>query len=652
MKRSAREFNRILNDLKSQQSTNNEIQGLRAIAVMAVIMFHLDSALLPGGFLGVDFFFVLSGFLMAQVLTRDVELGGHVRIKEFYKRRLKRLLPAMFVVTLLSFPIAYFVLLPSDMMDYSASMVGVVTLTLNKMIANNIGYFSPLAETQPLLHFWSLMVEIQFYLLIPLVFRLLTRHRKVLISFLCVVVLVSLAWSQHLSFEDPKDNYFLLPSRLWQLCLGCLLFFVSEKNHLRTLGADSTRWAQNLLAVGLLPIFFAFSSELSHPGLITLVPIFVFSLLLLLIVGLRSPQKVTWLGIAPLVFIGNRSFSLYLWHFVLIVAAKMTVDSIGLMAGTFMILCSVLLSHLTYELVERPFWRAEVYQPNRLCFMAVYGFAPILIVSIGLVGFLNNGFENSWKSRVSWESARAYDLVTRAQDFSQADREQECQFRRNELSEQTIHRVEACSKELGKGTLVIGDSHAIGLWRLMNLQLMVAETVEPLVGISRGGCKPYQYRKGCSFQWFKENGKWLRDHFRQVVYVQAGASLIDDGKPAVEIINSVDGYLSDLASFLPVLWVGPRLEATIDLRDFVSGGCDVEPSQFNQKKNLALMETNEHIASLTTERNFEFLDGRFLEIDVDSSCEALYWRDSNHWSLAGITYLADKQTLDWWAYDR
>ena len=626
---------------------SRSIQGLRALAVIAVFVFHLNPAWLPGGFLGVDFFFVLSGFLMAQVLTRDVESFGRVPIKVFYKRRLKRVLPAMFVVTLLSFPIAFFILLPTDLRDYSASTVGVVTLTLNKMIANNIGYFSPLAETQPLLHFWSLMVEIHFYLLIPLIFGLLGGRRKVLIGLLCLMALMSLAWAQHLSFEDPKDNYYLLPSRFWQLCLGCLIFFVSLRTQSGALG--ETRYIKNLLVFGVLLMFFLFSSELPHPSTITLVPILMFSALLLLIVSSNSSDTSTMLSVAPFVFIGNRSFSLYLWHFVLIVAAKMTVESIGLIEGAVIVLSSLLLAHVTYELVERPFWRGEVYRPTRWGKVALYGFAPIMIVLIGLVGFLNNGFEDAWKKRVSWESARAHELVTSAQDFSQIDRERKCQFRRNELSDQLIHLVETCSQELGKGTLVIGDSHAIGLWRLMNLQLVAAETTEPLVGISRGGCKPYQQRTGCSFEWFKENLEWLRDNFHKVIYVQAGASLIDDAKPNLEIIESVDRYLSDLASSLPVIWVGPRLEATIDLREFVSGGCNFEDGGIGQKKNLALAEVNEHIASFARGRDFGFVDGRFLNIDVNSSCEALYWRDSNHWSPTGIRYLADKQPRDWWA---
>ena len=160
-------------ETRFDHSANSDIQGLRAVCVSAVVLFHLNQDWLPGGFLGVDFFFVLSGFLMAQVLSNQFDKSGKILIAEFYKRRFKRLLPAMFVVALISFPVAYFSLLPSDMRDFSASLVGVVTLTLNKMVANNIGYFSPLAETQPLLHYWSLMVELQFYLIIPFIFLLL-----------------------------------------------------------------------------------------------------------------------------------------------------------------------------------------------------------------------------------------------------------------------------------------------------------------------------------------------------------------------------------------------------------------------------------------------------------------------------------------------
>ena len=634
--------------IRNRHLVNSEIQGLRAMAVIAVFVFHLDSGLLPGGFLGVDFFFVLSGFLMAQVLTREIVESGGISVRQFYKRRLKRLLPAMFIVTIVSFPLAYLTLLPSDMRDFSASMVGVVTLTLNKMIANNIGYFSPLAETQPLLHFWSLMVEIQFYALIPLLYLFVGTRPPLLYLILGLTVLVSLGWAQYLSFEDPKDNYFLLPSRLWELSLGCLLFGLVQWRHRSSLSFFKFPPVKQALLVGLVTSFFVFNADVPHPSVLSLIPVFIFSAVLFIVVLSTENSSSKYLGSPILVFVGDRSFSLYLWHFVLIVIVQTGFGELTIVSGIFIVLASFGLAHFTYKFVERPFWRGEAFAPNLTVKTGMYGLMPISIVALGLVGFLNHGFESSWVKRASPDSGRAYQLVKAAQDFSDLDREAPCRFRRNEMSVAIIESVESCSRKHGKGVLVIGDSHAIGVWRLLNYQFRASNRPKLVVGLSRGGCKPYQERKGCAFGWLSENTEWLKKHFDQIVYVQAGSSLLREERIDVEAINQVDEYLSNLGGHVQTTWLGPRLESLIDPRLFISVGCENTSSVFTRDKNDALANLNSYLVTNSRNGSYDFMSGELFNIEPHSSCKALYWRDSNHWSPSGILYLADRVPVKTW----
>ena len=623
-------------------SINRNIQGLRAICVLAVFAYHIDSSILPGGYLGVDFFFVLSGYLMAKLLVNQFETKGEISVIDFYRRRMKRLLPAMFFVATCTIPIAFFTLLPSDMRDFSASLVGVVTLTLNKMIANNIGYFTPLAETQPLLHFWSLMVELQFYLIIPLIFWAFVRIRWFLVSVLVLFSLVSIFYADYLSFEDPKDNYFMLPSRLWELCFGCLLFYASSQYKMAWARGISSRFSLLLL----LSLCFAFfDSEIPHPSLISFVPILIFSALL---VSVGSTTSSKFLGSDILVWIGNLSFSIYLWHYVLIVAFKSKGIEFSLAVVALIVVLTIILSLCSYRWIEKPFWKRSGLGRNKWRARAVFMVLPCLIVSMGLLGFFSNGFEKAWLERSNPSSARAYELVKAAQDFSVLDVKKECTFRSDEVMADLVGEIEACSS-LGRGTLVIGDSHAIGVWRLLATQLESDPRRNPfLIGVSRGGCKPYQERKGCSFSWIKDNAKWVSEHFDEVIYVQRGTSMLDREKVDFELLVEVDEYLSELSRYVRVTWLGPRIESPVLMRQFISDGCDAfQGAEFDEKTN-SLVQLNGFLDRFTREKPYSFVNASFVDLPRDVSCDSLYWRDSNHWSPTGIQFLSERLQFGWW----
>jgi peptidoglycan/LPS O-acetylase OafA/YrhL len=200
-----------------------EIDGLRALAVLSVILFHAGFDGFGGGFVGVDVFFVISGYLITTIIISELN-EGQFSLVNFYERRARRILPALFFTIILCIPFAWFWLLPSDLRDFSQSLIAVPIFSSNILFWRESGYFHAAAELKPLLHTWSLAVEEQYYIFFPLFLMFFWRLGKFWISaLLSVVFVVSLAVAQWASVEMPEAAFFLLPTRGWELLIGVSL---------------------------------------------------------------------------------------------------------------------------------------------------------------------------------------------------------------------------------------------------------------------------------------------------------------------------------------------------------------------------------------------------------------------------------------------
>ena len=193
-----------------------EIDGLRAVAVLPVILFHAGFELFSGGFVGVDVFFVISGYLITTIIINEMD-DGKFSLLNFYERRARRILPALFFVVLCCIPFAWFLLLPSDMKDFSQSLVAVSTFSSNILFWRESGYFDTAAELKPLLHTWSLAVEEQFYILFPLFLMAAWRFgKRAIVWTLIASFAISLAVAHWGAYNKPGDAFFLLPTRAWE----------------------------------------------------------------------------------------------------------------------------------------------------------------------------------------------------------------------------------------------------------------------------------------------------------------------------------------------------------------------------------------------------------------------------------------------------
>ena len=253
-----------------------EIDGLRALAVIPVILFHADFELFSGGFVGVDIFFVISGYLITTILIEDIE-NKRFSIVNFYERRARRILPALFLVMLACIPFAYFWMLPGQLKDFSQSLVAVSLFGSNILFWRESGYFAAVAEEKPLLHTWSLAVEEQYYVLFPIFLVLAWRFGKNRVFWMIVVIATfSLLLSEWGWRNKPTANFYLAPTRAWELFAGSIAAFIVQKQGVHR---------NDLLSIaGLLAIIFSiffYDDTTPFPSMYALVPILGVVLLLL-----------------------------------------------------------------------------------------------------------------------------------------------------------------------------------------------------------------------------------------------------------------------------------------------------------------------------------------------------------------------------------
>ena len=334
-----------------------EIDGLRAIAVLPVILFHGGFEIFAGGFVGVDIFFVISGFLITSIILSDLE---HQRfsVKRFYERRARRILPALLFVVLACLPFAYAWMLPSELEQFGQSLLAVATFSANLFFWSTQAYFGPAAELQPMLHTWSLAVEEQYYLFIPLAllwFWSLGKRR--LFGLILLAAILSLLIAEWGWRHEPKANFYLLPTRAWELLVGSLIAFAPRPTALAGFGARTLQQWGPVAGLGLVVYsLFWFDESTPIPSVYALAPVGGTAL----IIATTTPgHPVSRLLTArPLVAIGLISYSAYLWHQPLFAFARIRMlEEPGLILATVLSLLSLVLAYLSWRFVEAPFRR-------------------------------------------------------------------------------------------------------------------------------------------------------------------------------------------------------------------------------------------------------------------------------------------------------
>ncbi len=331
-----------------------EIDGLRAVSVLAVLLYHLGATWLPGGFTGVDIFFVISGFLITSILRADIELG-RFSLADFYARRIRRIFPALIAVLTVSTIAGYFLLAPGDFESLGKSTVAAAASFSNIFFCLHTGYFDSASDTLPLLHTWSLGVEEQFYVIFPLLLLLLskTKWRCCTGNILATAVAIGLGLSLWRVHVDQKTAFYLVHYRAWELGAGALLAYHS--NLIDRLPRRISQWMP-AVGIGLVAIsIFTPHPAGTFPGA-GAVPAVLGAALILAQVGQASIIN-RWLTVPPLVYLGKISYSLYLWHWPLIVFWRHFTNGAPLTLLEQIIIgaASLAFAWLSWRWVETPF---------------------------------------------------------------------------------------------------------------------------------------------------------------------------------------------------------------------------------------------------------------------------------------------------------
>lgn len=366
-----------------------EIDGLRALAVLPVVLFHAGFLLFSGGFVGVDVFFVISGYLITSIIISEQQ-AGNFSLLHFYERRARRILPALVVVVLACLPAAWFWLLPSDLKEFSESVVSVFTFSSNFLFWRTSGYFDSDTELKPLLHTWSLAVEEQYYLFFPLVVGVFWRFgQTTILLLLAATAAFSLGLAQWGSIHDPTAAFYLLPTRGWELLIGAGTAFVLSHSPRRPVARLVNEFGS---LVGLLLIagpIFLYSKATPFPGVYALAP--TAGAALIILCATQETVVGRMLGSPVPLWIGLVSYSTYLWHQPLFAFARLVVEPApGAALMLLLSAASLLLGYLSWRYVERPFRNRHVM--SRRAVFSLGGGASLAFVLLGAAGIVTTGF--------------------------------------------------------------------------------------------------------------------------------------------------------------------------------------------------------------------------------------------------------------------
>lgn len=351
-----------------------EIDGFRALAILPVVFYHAGFNLFSGGYVGVDVFFVISGYLITNIILSDIE-KNRFSIKNFYERRARRILPALFLVSLACIPFSFLFFQDIYLLEFTRSLVSIIFFSSNFLFWSESGYFNTNTEFKPLIHTWSLSVEEQFYILFPIILLFFLNFFKFLTKiFFITLLILSLLFCMWGSFSYPNATFYLLPFRGWEIILGVLTALYLHKNNIKFKKIFNEFFSiLGFCLIGISIIFL--DSETIFPGYIALLP--TIGTVLLIIFCQKDTTLYKLFTIKYLIYLGLISYSLYLWHQPILAFVKFySLNEITIYFKLLLILTSIIISYFSWKYLESPFRnRQKISYKKFLLFLLI----PIII---------------------------------------------------------------------------------------------------------------------------------------------------------------------------------------------------------------------------------------------------------------------------------
>jgi peptidoglycan/LPS O-acetylase OafA/YrhL len=616
-----------------------DIDGLRAIAVLSVVFYHAGLPGFSGGFVGVDIFFVISGYLISGIIWRD--LGrGRFSLVDFYLRRIRRIFPALCAVLAASSIAAWFFLIPSDMVALGKSLKATVLFYSNFHLLKEVNYFDGPAVDKPLLHTWSLSVEEQFYAVWPLLLLAMARFlpAKRVLPVLLTIAAISLLLAQLKLAQHPKDSFYISYYRMWELMTGAALAIASPL-FLRS------RVAALAVAAGIAAIAYPvvfYDLETPFPGLTALAPC-LGAALIIAGGGSRNPISLV-LGSGPFCFFGLISYSLYLIHWPLLSFAHLYLnDILDLTQRMAIVFASVLLSYLSWRFIETPF-RVPASSPSRTFLHGAA--AAAALCATGLLFVSAQGFP----SRVGEKVLSAEALTAKAN----ADYAAFC----HPVAVEGLNGGTACVLGNPKKTydfVLWGDSHALhyapsiaALAKANNASglLFAFSSCGPLQGIGTPGCRAFNKSV---LDWLEKQASLrtviLASHW--VNYSRQFEMALDhEGDEGLTLLSGTLAGLGQLPVSTVVLGQVPEFRQNVSLcmarAEFYNretGSCTLESASEIAKRYRPV---NEYFAAL--QKRYPFTVVNLLPAFCDAAwCRATdhgeaLMRDEHHLTVAGALH--------------
>ena len=608
-----------------KKNYRKDIDGLRAIAVFAVILFHLKIDFLNefkfnGGFIGVDIFFVISGFLISTLIFEEIE-KKNFSIGNFFNRRARRILPIFILVGFLSSIYTFILFLPGDLLEFSQSLMSSIFFSSNFFFWQNTGYFFTDNELKPLIHTWSLSVEEQFYILFPVFILICLRYfRKLIIPSLIIIFIISLILADIESSDGSAGSFFLLPTRAWELISGILCAIILKQN------ISSSIFVREFLSfLGLTFIIFSillFEEKMAHPGFITLIP--VIGTMLIIIFSNEDTFFYKILGNRIFVFNGLISYSLYMWHQPIISFLSYSGEINSLFYKISIIFVLIIISFLSWKFIELPARNKNILS-NRTYYLII-SFSMIILVAMSCIGILSKGLLSNYPEK-------DHNLLLNKNQYGKYVWKKSSNLESKEFSNTSKKKI-----------LIIGDSFSQDL-----LNSFIENEYEDEIDLSwyniNFKCKKPILEIKCLSKNLKNQDN-LKTLIRDADYILLTISWRDEHLPDIDKIFSQDelNYFSK-----KVILVGSKQFGLINGRYWSRK--DLLKLKDSERRNLKT-ETSKKLININNQmkNNFgkNFIDLIDIFCDENFGCSlfdqnsSLLSYDGSHLTKAGARYLGDK----------
>lgn len=384
------------------------VDGLRAVAVLSVILFHLKIEFFKGGYLGVDIFFVISGYLISSLIYKELEINNKFSFAKFYERRARRILPVLLFVIIFSLPIAWYFIFSYDFKDYLLSLLSSIFFSSNfYFYFTRVVYAADDSILKPFLHTWSLGIEEQFYIFFPIFFILLLKFSKrYSLWIVLIIIILNILFSDWMSKNYFQINHYMILTRGWELMAGVLICLIERRNNFNL----NPLINQSLSFLGLILVLssiYFFNETTRHPSIVTLIP--VLGTMFIILYGKNYTVVNKLLSLKPIVWIGLISYSLYLWHHPILAFKLISLNEDNYFLNDyFLIIIIFSLSIFSYFFIEKPFRDRRLI--SKKFFFSILTFLVISLSSFIFYGLNKEGFPDRFPKILKYIDERPYDI--------------------------------------------------------------------------------------------------------------------------------------------------------------------------------------------------------------------------------------------------